>query len=144
MSIRAKLLRKAIGKRVVKSGKKTIMTPAKKRALAKAVKASAKKRKTGAGISIQKTKLRLSGRTKPTKQPVAKKSLAKRKARAQKRAAKYDDKAQSTERNIQGSILNRDNKLNLARRIKLGHYARKSRRLDNKAKRIGNRMKRNT
>jgi len=139
MSIRAKLLRKAIGKRVVKSGRKTIMTPAKKKALAKAVKASAKKRKTGAGISIQKTKLRLSGRTKPV---AAKPSLAKRKKKAAKRAAKYDDKAQATERNIQGSILKRDNKLNLGRRIKLGHYARKSRRLDNKARRIGNRMKR--
>ena len=141
MSLRAKLLRKVVGKRLVKSGKKTIMTPAKKRALAKAVKASAAKRKKGAGISINKTKLRLSGRTK-VKAPTPKKSLAKRKARATKRAAKYDDKAQRTERNIQGSILKRDNKLNIARRIKLGHFARKARRLDKKASRIGNRMKR--
>jgi len=135
MSLRAKLLRKAIGKKVGKKVGKVAMTPARKRALAKAVKASAMKRKKGAGISPIKTKLRLSG-SKP------KKSLLKRKQRATKRAAKYDDKAQRVERNMQGSILKRDNKLNLARRVKLGHYARKSRRLGNKAKRIGNRMKR--
>jgi hypothetical protein len=141
MSLRAKLLRKTIGKRVVQSGKKTIMTPAKKRALAKAVKASAAKRKKGAGISIQKTSLRMGGRAK-VKAPVAKKSLRNKKLKATKRAAKYDDKAQRVERNIQGSVLKRDNKLNLARRIKLGHFARKARRLDKKATRIGNRLKR--
>jgi len=135
MSLRGKLLRKVVGKKLGKKVGKSAMTPAKKRALAKAVKASAMKRKKGAGISPIKTKLRLSG-GKP------KASLAKRKAKAVKRSAKYDDKAQAVERNMQGSILKRDNKLNLARRVKLGHYARKSRRLGNKAKRIGNRMKR--
>ena len=135
MSLRAKLLRKVIGKKVGKTVGKSAMTPARKRALAKAVKASAMKRKKGGVGSTIKTKLRLSG-GKP------KVSLAKRKAKAIKRSAKYDDKAQAVERNMQGSILKRDNKLNLARRVKLGHYARKSRRLGNKAKRIGNRMKR--
>jgi hypothetical protein len=134
MSIRAKLLRKAIGKKVGKTVGKSAMTPARKRALAKAVKASAMKRKKGAGSTI-KTKLRLSG-GKP------KASLAKRKAKAIRRSAKYDDKAQAVERNMQGSILKRDNKLNLARRVKLGHYARKSRRLGNKAKRIDRVMRR--
>ena len=135
MSLRGKLLRKVVGKKLGKKVGKSAMTPARKRALAKAVKASAMKRKKGAGISSIKTKLRLSGgKPKP--------SLAKRKAKAIKRSAKYDDKAQAVERNMQGSILKRDNKLNLARRVKLGHYARKSRRLGNKAKRIGNRMKR--
>ena len=61
MSLRSKLLRKAIGSRLGKKVGKTSLSPARKRALAKAVKASAMKRKKGAGISINKTKLRLSG-----------------------------------------------------------------------------------
>jgi hypothetical protein len=137
MSLRAKLLRKAIGSKVGKTVGKSAMTPAKKRALAKAVKASAAKRKKGAGISAIKTNLRLSG-GKP------KKTLMKRKLKAKARSEKYWNKAEKVERNLHGSVLSRGNKINLGRRIKLGHFARKSRRLENKAKRIGNRMKRNT
>jgi len=138
MSIRAKLLRKTIGERIVKSGKKTIMTPAKKKALAKAVKASAAKRKKGAGISAIKTKLRLSG----SKPKAPKKTLLARKNKAMGRSEKYWNKAEKIERNVHGSILKRENKINVVRKVKLGHYSRKSRRLENKAKRIGNRMKR--
>jgi hypothetical protein len=133
MSLRSKLLRKVIGKKVGKTVGKSAMTPAKKRALAKAVKASAMKRRKGAGISPIKTKLRLNG-GKP------KSSLLKRKKKALNRSAKYDDKAQSVERNMQGSILKRDNTINLARRIKLGHFARKSRRLNRKSKRLANKI----
>ena len=134
MSLRSKLLRKVIGKKVGKTVGKSVMTPAKKRALAKAVKASAMKRRKGAGISPIKTKLRLNG-GKPTKS-----SLLKRKKKALKRSAKYDDKAQSVERNIQGSVLKRDNALNVGRRLKLGHFARKSRRLNRKSKSLANKI----
>jgi len=133
MSLKSKLLRKVIGKKVGKTVGKSVMTPAKKRALAKAVKASALKRRKGAGISPIKTKLRLNG-GKP------KMSLLKRKKKALKRSAKYDDKAQSVERNIQGSILKRDNALNIGRRLKLGHFARKSRRLNRRSKSLANKI----
>ena len=130
MSIRGRLLRK-IGKKV---GKKTMMTPAKKRALAKAVKASALKRKKGL-VSKVKPNIRMAG-GKP------KASLRKRIAKASKRSAKYDDKAQRVERNMQGSVLKRDNALNIGRRLKLGHFARKSRRLDRKSKNLAKRISR--
>jgi hypothetical protein len=135
MSLRSKLLRKAIGKKVGKAVGKSSMTPAKKRALAKAVKASAMKRKKGSIGGAIKTKLRLSG-SKP------KKTLLARKKKAMGRSEKYWNKAEKIERNVHGSILKRENKINVVRKIKLGHYARKSRRLENKSIRIGNRMKR--
>jgi len=135
MSLRSKLLRRAIGKKVGKTVGKSAMTPARKRALAKAVKASAAKRKKGAGISAVKTKLRLSG-GKP------KKTLQARKNKAMARSEKYWNKAEKIERNVHGSILKKKNKINVIRKIKLGHYARKSRRLENKSKRIGRIMRR--
>jgi len=145
MALRRKLLVK-LGKKLGTKTSKRAMTPARKRALAKAVKASAAKRRgavKGAVSKVKPGKINLSGATRKAKlKPAGKAKLQARKLKLKARGEKYWDKAEKVERNIHGSILDKKNKLNIGRRIKLGHYARKSRRLENQSKRVGNRLKR--
>jgi len=138
------------------------MTPKRKAALAKAVKASAAIRKKGTSAVVKKgsakivkTKAakavkkiaakpikkiskatKLKAAKKPPPRITAKQKLNKKRKSVLAKASKYEDKAQRKERNIQGSILNRESNINLARRIQLGHYARKTRRLIRQASRI--------
>ena len=136
MAIIGKVIRKAgskIGKAKV-GGTAYKMTPARKRALEKAAKASALARSKGTS-KLSKVKSKAS--------QIKSRKMAIRKAKAKQlaaRAEKYGDKADRVERNSHASLLRRDNIINVGRRIKLGHYARKSRRLD----RAAARLKRNT
>lgn len=146
------------------------MSPKRKAALAKAVKASAQKRALKGGAkAVTKTAKRAVGKkvgtkvgkkvgtkvskkalpkvsknvTKRTaKTSVARKKLTERKAKLKAFSEKYSAKADRTERNLHGSLLKSRGKINIARKIKLGHFARKSRRLGNQSKRIGKRLQR--
>jgi hypothetical protein len=136
MAIIGKVIRKAgskIGKAKV-GGTAYKMTPARKRALEKAAQASALARKKGAS-KVSKVKSKAS--QIKARQAAMKRAKAKQMAA---RAKKYGDKADRVERNAHASLLRRDNIINVGRRIKLGHYARKSRRLD----RAATRLQRNT
>jgi hypothetical protein len=112
--------------------------------------AKAAPKKTGASKAASKI-ASIKAAKRPAKTPTSLKGLVKKKPKATKtlsksdaakkkslraRSDKYMDKAEATERNIHGSFLKNRNKLNRLREIKLGHYARKSRRLNNAARRI--------
>lgn len=121
-----KVAKKLVGK---KTSKAIAKAAPKKTGAAKTASIKAAKRPA-------KTPTSLKGlfKKKPKKQLTSADKLKKKNLRA--RSDKYMDKAESTERNIHGSFLKNRNKLNKLREIKLGHYARKSRRLNNAAKRI--------
>jgi len=127
MAIIGKVIRKA-GSKV--GGTAYKMTPARKRALEKAAKASALARSKGTS-KVSKVRSRAS--------QIKSRKTAMRKAKAKKlmaRSEKYGNKADRVERNSHASLLRRDNIINIGRRIKLGHYARKSRRLEKAATRL--------
>jgi hypothetical protein len=127
MAIIGKVIRKA-GSKV--GGTAYKMTPARKRALEKAAKASALARSKGTS-KVSKVRSRAS--------QIKSRKTAMRKAKAKKlmaRSEKYGNKADRVERNAHASLLRRDNIINVGRRIKLGHYARKSRRLERSATRL--------
>lgn len=134
MAIIGRVIRKA-GAKV--GGTAYKMTPARKRALEKAVKASALAR--GKGTSkVSKVRSKAS-RIKSKASRIKSRKAAMKKVKAKKlmaRSEKYGNKADRVERNSHASLLRRENIINVGRRVKLGHYARKSRRLERSAKRL--------
>ena len=127
MAIIGRVIRKA-GAKV--GGTAYKMTPARKRALEKAAKASALARSKGTSkVSKVRSKAsRIKSRKAAMRKVKAKKLMA--------RSEKYGNKADRVERNAHASLLRRENIINVGRRVKLGHYARKSRRLERSAKRL--------
>ena len=134
MAIIGRVIRKA-GAKV--GGTAYKMTPARKRALEKAAKASALARSKGTS-KLSKVKSKTS-RIKSKASRIKSRKAAMRKVKAKKlmaRSEKYGNKADRVERNAHASLLRRENIINVGRRVKLGHYARKSRRLERSAKRL--------
>ena len=141
MAIIGRVIRKA-GAKV--GGTAYKMTPARKRALEKAAKASALARSKGTSkLSKVKSKTsRIKSKTSRIKSKASRiksRKAAMRKVKAKKlmaRSEKYGNKADRVERNAHASLLRRENIINVGRRVKLGHYARKSRRLEKAATRL--------
>jgi hypothetical protein len=134
MAIIGRVIRKA-GAKV--GGTAYKMTPARKRALEKAAKASALARSKGAS-KVSKVRSKAS-RIKSKASRIKSRKAAMKKVKAKKlmaRSEKYGNKADRVERNSHASLLRRENIINVGRRVKLGHYARKSRRLERSAKRL--------